>query len=108
MAYNTKTIINDANGKSVPQYYNLSSDQYEVLQGQNGAVYFIPVGRSAKQPFSGTANTTYTFTNSMRGFVISNDGVADLTFTISGDTYTVKSGEVFDDVFDPFTVVTVT
>jgi len=37
MAYNTKSIVKDVNTKPVPQYYNPTSDVYEVLQGENGA-----------------------------------------------------------------------
>jgi len=37
MAYNTKSIVKDVNQKPVPQYYNPTSDVYEVLQGSNGA-----------------------------------------------------------------------
>lgn len=65
-------------------------------------------GSNAKEPFSGSANITKTFTQSMRGFVISNDGAADLTFTIGTATFTVKTGEVFSEYFSPFTQVTVT
>jgi hypothetical protein len=37
MAYNTKAIVKDVNGKPIPQYYNPETDQYEVLQGHDGA-----------------------------------------------------------------------
>ena len=37
MAYNTKSIVKDVNQKPVPQYYNSDTDNYEVLQGKNGA-----------------------------------------------------------------------
>ncbi len=37
MAYNTKSIIKDLNGKPVPQCFNNDTDAYEVLQGANGA-----------------------------------------------------------------------
>lgn len=37
MAYNTKQIKTDANGKPVPQYYNKDMDDFEVLEGQKGA-----------------------------------------------------------------------
>lgn len=37
MAFNTKSIVKDVNQKPVPQYYNPTSDVYEVLQGKNGA-----------------------------------------------------------------------
>ncbi len=37
MAYNTKGIKKDVDSKPIPQYYNPTSDAYEVLQGRNGA-----------------------------------------------------------------------
>ena len=36
MAYNTKSIIKDVNGKPVPQMFNPSTDNYEVIQSNNG------------------------------------------------------------------------
>ena len=43
MAYNTKSIIKDVNGKPVPQYFNPTTDQYEVIKGKSGkyGVIFI-------------------------------------------------------------------
>lgn len=60
---------------------------------------------NAREPFSGNTLTTHTFSRAMNGFVISNDSNADLTFTIDGDTFTVKAGEVFSEKFAPFTAV---
>ena len=37
MAYNTVVIKKDADNKPIPQYYNPLVDEYEVLQGRNGA-----------------------------------------------------------------------
>ena len=37
MAFNTKSIVKDVNQKPVPQYYNPTTDVYEVLEGKNGA-----------------------------------------------------------------------
>jgi hypothetical protein len=67
----------------------------------------LPIGLVAKEPFSGSANMTKTFTTTMRGFVISNDGAADLTFTIGAYTFKVKAGEVFEETFAPFTSVSI-
>lgn len=64
----------------------------------------IPV---ASQQYSGSSNTTITFTEDQHSFVISNDGNADLTITINGNSYTVKAGEVFEENFQPFTSVAV-
>lgn len=65
-------------------------------------------GSNAREPFSGSANVTKTFTQPMNGITISNDGASELTFTIGTDTFTVKAGEVFSEKFSPFTQVTVT
>lgn len=62
----------------------------------------------AKQPFSGSSNTTHTFTEPMRGFVIINDGDSDLTFDIEGAVFTVKSNEKFKEEFEPFARVEIT
>jgi len=36
MAYNTKSIIKDVNGKPIPQYWNPETDQYEVITSKDG------------------------------------------------------------------------
>lgn len=66
------------------------------------------VGLSAVEPFGASANTTHNFASPVRGFNIVNDGNADLTFTINGATFTVKQGEMFSEIFQPYTSVTVT
>lgn len=84
----------------------MSSDGTELFSQNNpGSVQMKK--RSAKEPFTGTANMTHNFKSSMTGFVISNDGDKDLTFTIGTGVYTVKAGEVFDEYFDPFYTVTI-
>ena len=84
----------------------------EIDFGSSGAGILINEvtlsGSNAAEPFSGSSNTTKTFSKTMNGFVIVNDGLSDLTFTIGTDTYTVKPGECFDDRFEPFTEVTIT
>jgi hypothetical protein len=37
MGYNSKSIKKDLDGKPIPQYFNPVEDEYEVLQGRNGA-----------------------------------------------------------------------
>lgn len=44
MPSNTKSLITDANKIPSPQYYNSNTDQYEAIQGSNGAVNYQPVG----------------------------------------------------------------
>lgn len=36
MAYNTKPIVKDSEGKPIPQYYNQISNQYEPMSGASG------------------------------------------------------------------------
>jgi len=36
MAYSTKSIIKDVNGKPIPQYWNPETDQYEVITSKDG------------------------------------------------------------------------
>ena len=44
MAYNTKMIKTDVDKKPIPQIYNPVNDEYEVLQGANGAARHIIYG----------------------------------------------------------------
>lgn len=44
MAANTVAIKKDVDSKAVPQYYNSSTDAYEVVQGANGASRVIVYG----------------------------------------------------------------
>lgn len=91
-----------------PQFYNPKTDRYEVITGRDGANSFIEKGRVVKDAFSGSVSVSKTYPIDMFGFGIVNDGVADLTFSIGTFTITVKPGETFDDLFEPFTTVVVT
>lgn len=51
MAYNSKAIKTDVNAKPIPQYYNPLVDEYEVLQGTNGAARQVLYGPDG-QPIS--------------------------------------------------------
>lgn len=105
----TNQNLVQANGKYAPQYYNPSSDAYQVAKGEDGATYSIPLGTRVKDSFTGSTSVTKTYSSSMRGFTIINDDTTNnLTFTINSLTITVKAGEGFDGIFDPFTSVTVT
>ena len=44
MAYNSKAIKTDVNAKPIPQYYNPVTDEYEVLQGTDGAARQVLYG----------------------------------------------------------------
>lgn len=39
MPFDTKTLIKDANGSLIPQYFSDSADAYEPAKGKNGAVF---------------------------------------------------------------------
>lgn len=108
MAYNDKQIITDKDRKPVPQYFNKTSNQYEVIEGRDGANAFIEKGRVVKDIFTGSATVTKTYGSKMFGFFIMNEGVSNLTVTIGSITFTVKAGYEFDDLFDGFTSVTIT
>jgi hypothetical protein len=97
-----------ANGKPAPAYYNDSTEQYEYLKGVNGGPYYTHRGTVAQEAWEGNATITKTFTENRYGFSIMNDGAADLTFTINSQTRTVKPGEAYSALFDPFTTVTIT
>lgn len=108
MAYNAKSLVTDRNNKPVPQYYNPRNDEYEVITGNHGANSFIERGRIVKDAFNGSTTTTKTYLTNMYGFAIVNDGDSDLTVSINSFDIVVKSGESFEDLFDPFTTVTIT
>ena len=55
MAYNTKAIKLDVNQKPIPQIYNPVADEYEVLQGENGASRHIIYGADG-QPITTSGN----------------------------------------------------
>lgn len=44
MAYNSKSILVDKDGKPIPQYFNTAGDKYESLEGTGGAAKNIICG----------------------------------------------------------------
>lgn len=108
MPYMDKQIIVDKDRRPVPQYFNPVTNQYEVIEGSNGANSFIQKGTVAQEAWEGSSNITKTFTSNRYGFSILNDGTADLTFTINGNTRRVKPGEGYNALFPAFTSVTIT
>lgn len=97
-----------AQNTPAPQYFNKQANQYEVIEGRNGANSFIEKGRIVKDAFNGTTSVTKAYGSPMFGFAITNDGLANLTFTINGLTISVMPGETFDDLFEPFNGVAIT
>lgn len=59
----------------------------------------------ARDAFSGSSNTTIKTSAVMSSLVITNDGSANLTFTVLGNTYTLRPGYTFDEELEPFSVV---
>lgn len=106
MPYNTKEIIKDSGRQPVPQYYNPDNDQYEVIQGKDGANSFIQKGTVAEESWEGSTDITKTFPTRY-GFSVVNDGTADLTFIINNQTRRVKPGESYYSLFNGFTSVTI-
>lgn len=106
MAYNTQTVLKDSKGQPAPVYYNPTTDQYEVYQGANGGAYFFQRGTIAMEAWDNTAPIT-SFPDNRYGFFITNDGTANLTFTINGYTRTVKPGEKYQACFEAFTSLTI-
>lgn len=55
MAYNTKAIKKDVDGKPIPQIFDAVKDEYEVIQGRNGAQRIEIYGPDGN-PLSTTSN----------------------------------------------------
>lgn len=65
MPANTKNIIRDYSNNPIPQYFNSANDQYEAVQGKNGAIAAMiydgngnPVTSGNPLPVSATVNAT--------------------------------------------------
>lgn len=97
-----------AQNEFAPQYFNKDANRYEHIEGRNGANSFIQLGTVAMEAWEGSADIIQTFSGNRFGFSVANDGEDDLTFTINGQTRTVKSGETYSALFEPFTSVTIT
>lgn len=93
---------------AIPQYHNPIFDRFEAITGRDGANYFIEKGRIVKDAITGSTTITKGYPTKMFGFGIVNDGTTDLSFTINSFTITVKPHETFDDLFEPFTAITIT
>lgn len=107
MPYHTKEILKDAKNQPTPVYFNAETDKYEVLQGVLGGPYYTHRGTVAMESWEGNSTITKTFESKRYGFSVMNDGIADLTFTINGQTRKVYSGEGYNALFEPFTQVVI-
>jgi hypothetical protein len=100
--------LKTAKGKIAPQFYDEVIGDYVIAKGGDGVPYYRARGTIAMESWEGSAISTQTFSTSRYGFSVSNDGTADLTFTINSQTRKVKPGEVYSALFDAFTTVTIT
>ena len=96
---NVSTHDNNPNKIS---YNSSKTGETEIIQGHGGSIK--TGGMLFKEYFAFDYNYVKQFSQRMNGFFISNDGESDLTVSINGMTFTVKSGEVFRECFEPFTV----
>lgn len=97
-----------AQNTPAPQYFNKQANQYEVIEGRNGANSFIQLGTIAMESWEGSENIIKSFSSDRFGFSIVNDGLSDVSFTINGNTRKVKPGEPYSALFEPFTSVSIT
>lgn len=86
-------------------YVNDQTGIKELIKGSSGAYYNMQRGTVAEESWSGSANTTQNFPSNRYGFACVNDGTGDLTFTINGQSRTVKAGESYYSLFRAFTSV---
>jgi hypothetical protein len=98
--------LQTANGKVAPQFYDEKLDVYVIAKGDNGAPFYRALGTIAMEAWT-NQNPITTFPSARYGFSIINDGTTDLTFTINLVIRTVRQGEAYSALFDPFTSVTI-
>ncbi|UKS30163.1 chitobiase/beta-hexosaminidase C-terminal domain-containing protein [Paenibacillus sp. HWE-109] len=113
MTFDSSKPLKRAGAYPVPQYWNDETGDWEVVKGSAGAYRLQTTEKVAREPFSGNSTLTKEFSQTMTGFTISNDGNADLTFTIlngdgAGDTYRVYAGAVFGEDMPAFTRILIT
>lgn len=59
--------------------------------------------------FSGSSNLTNQACALANSIVVFNDGGSDVTVTINGDSWVIKSGDMpFDECFEPFNKFSIT
>jgi hypothetical protein len=110
-----------ANGKVAPSYFDPVSGRYERLFGVGGALFTKMVNLpevldrldsmlgtgTVEFYFEGDTNYSKSFSESMSGISIANDGLETLTFTINGVTRTIYPGEPYTGKLKPFKEVSV-
>lgn len=69
MAFNTKSIIKDVNQKPVPQYYNPTTDGYEVVEGKAGATKVVVTETEGVKTFYGLSTDVKPADGNIKGNV---------------------------------------
>ncbi|MFD2089919.1 hypothetical protein ACFSND_32900 [Brevibacillus brevis] len=54
MPIGTRHILRDGGLLPVPQYFNVTKDEFQEIQGNKGAMFVQLRGLSAKEPISGS------------------------------------------------------
>ena len=75
----------------------------------SGQIETVVVGSLANEPFTHAdlIGGEYTFSQTQNGLYLRNKGLADLTFTINGETYTLDPSQYFYERLAPFTVIAI-
>ena len=99
------TPLFKSQGKLTSQYYNEETNQWEPIKGRDGANSFIQLGTVAMEAWEKSISSTETFPSNRFGFSAINDGTTNMSFTINGQTRTLKPGDAYEALFEPFTSV---
>jgi hypothetical protein len=109
MPHDTKGNVKDGDNKPIASYFNKKDDQFEAIEGFEGATYFHQKGSLVIDFFEGTGNNVHNFGEAVRGLYIRNNSENRMTFTINGKTASLEAFEAFSGLFrDSFTSITVT
>lgn len=104
-----KKIGSGGRAEPIPQHFSDKIDDFEPTKGEDGALFVKVKNNVVEDYWQGSSNITKTFSTSMTGVSIANDGIANMTFTINGTTRTVYPGEVYTANFkSSFTSITIT
>jgi hypothetical protein len=101
----------DQNGKLIEEMSSTNRPYVAIEKGKNARRSVLVDGEGntyhldakIKDYFKGATGSSHTFSKSMKGITLSNDGSADLVLVVNGINIDVYVGEVFEGRFDPFT-----
>lgn len=109
MAWMDKLLKKIGRNEVPGQHYNKKKDDFEVTEGEDGALFVKVINGVVEDFWSGSSNITKNFSTPLNGVSIANDGLETLTFTVNGTTRPVYSGEVYTATFkNTFTSITIT